>query len=196
MVVFDQESDSGYAIMNLDQYEDLLNDADWVAPDSGGDDDNFDPQEFMRNHDWGDTNLAGDEKAPWEEPWEKPWEEDSEDELTEEPVPEFTPPSNNLTTAEEPEWGSTVKEEKGDAEYHEIKMSDSFVPELSEEEITAPQPVPKNFSRRSGFEHIGSIASRKLNEVEPMVSDAGVLEEVSLADVPHEEETFLLEPVE
>ena len=144
LVIFDKENDSGYAVMNLDQYENLLDEATLNPSDFDSDDDDeeffaqrpshgFEPISSVMKERWHDDELVSplEEKAPWENGWQE--------------------------------------QEVGELN-DELRMKNQEV----DDEVSSNQTAVKNNSK--------DLAA----------------EEVSLADVPHdeEEETFLLEPVE
>ncbi|MFA7654219.1 MAG: hypothetical protein WCX97_04225 [Candidatus Magasanikbacteria bacterium] len=84
LVIFDKENDSGYAVMNLDQYENLLDEANFNPSDFDSDDDEeffaprpshgFEPISSVMKDRWHDEEFTApteEEKAPWENGWQE-----------------------------------------------------------------------------------------------------------------------------
>jgi len=138
LVVFDKETDAAFAIMDLDQYENLLDEADFDSSDWNDDDDTFLPP------------RAASGFAPVSSVIKDRWHENQEN--------DFDLPSEEKIAPEE-NW--------------------------QEEELEVDGPVKSK-----------SQTAKVVKNEETSKELVG--EEISLHDVPHdeEEETFLLEPVE
>ena len=134
LVIFDKENDTGYAVMNLDQYENLLDEANFNPSDFDTDDDDeffaprpshgFEPISSVMKERWHDDESISsvEEKAPWESGWK-------EEELGD---------LNDKSGIKNQEVGDKVNNKKESAG-EEISLAD--VPHDEEEETFLLEPV-------------------------------------------------------